>query len=329
MQAELIAHISLTAIVRNPDQPRPDDAFDPASLAELARSIKAAGLLQPITLRSIEKAEAKAAGNPKAMYMIVAGERRFRAHLALQASGTLPTGTIAAHVKDMSVAEMHIAAIVENLQRSDIRPLDEARAFQRLVDQGLTVDAIAKAVGAVPFRVRWRLKLLALDPTIQTLVKGEQLPVLHALEIAGLEPRDQIALVKRYSRGEMTTINEIRAAVQKISDQQAQTSFLDDVPADDCAYTDKDAATFSAMEKKIDRVASMVGAGFVAGECKVLDKVPAGKARLLADRISALLPALRAMEKDLRRGAVQSTLSLEPQRSRRHAVDNVALSLLN
>ena len=160
----------------NPDQPR--KRFDPDALAELAASIKSSGLAQPISVR--------AHGDG---HMIVMGERRWRAHVL----AGLPT--IEANVIDVADQERDILAIIENLQRQNITPLEEGRAFQRVLDTGLTPQELADRLGLKQhWRVTERTALLKLNPPYLDLLEKGHLTASQGTELARLAPHDQDTL---------------------------------------------------------------------------------------------------------------------------------------
>lgn len=152
--------------------------FDEDQLWALAQSINLIGLTQAITVRPL----------PNGRYRIVAGERRYRAHLLLgrteikaQVDGTLT---------DKAEADQMLA---ENTARADLSVMDEARAYQARVDRyGETVEQIATIAGVAEFRVRWRLSLLTLIPECQSAVEANVLPAGPALEVAKLAPNQQM-----------------------------------------------------------------------------------------------------------------------------------------
>ena len=124
-----IKNLDVNTVYPNPDQPR--KAFDEASLKELADSITKHGVIQPVTVVKTDKG-----------YMIVAGERRYRA--------TLKAGlkTVPAVVKNYDEKETKEVALLENLQREDLNPIEEARAIKRLMDEfALTQDEVAERLG--------------------------------------------------------------------------------------------------------------------------------------------------------------------------------------
>lgn len=155
--------IAIGAISPNPFQPRRD--FKPTELADLEASIKASGLLQPVTVRP--------AGAGK--FELVSGERRLRAVTRLG------WATVPAVVKTFDDRDMLVLALVENLQRADLNPLDEALGFQRLIQEfGHTQQQVAVAVGKDRSTIANLLRVLTLPDGIQRMVREEQLTLGHA-----------------------------------------------------------------------------------------------------------------------------------------------------
>lgn len=155
--------LPVAAIRPNPFQPRRE--FSPAELADLENSIRASGLLQPVTVRLHTE------GN----YELVAGERRLRA------ATRLGWTEIPAIVKTLDDREMLTLALVENLQRADLNPLDEALGYQRLIDEfELTQQQVADAVGKDRSTVANLLRVLQLPEGIRRLLRDGQISLGHA-----------------------------------------------------------------------------------------------------------------------------------------------------
>lgn len=170
----LFQMIPLGDIEPSPDNPR--QHFDQKKFAELVKSIKKDGVLQPILVRAVE---ATPPGNAK--YQIIAGERRFRA--ATQAELT----EIPAQVKEMNEAEAMSARLIENLQREDVHPLDEADGFQRLKEElKLDVRGIAERVAKDARFVARRLSLTKLIEEAREDFRKERLTLAHVLELCRL-----------------------------------------------------------------------------------------------------------------------------------------------
>jgi ParB family transcriptional regulator, chromosome partitioning protein len=257
-----LKRISLDKIEPNADQPR--KRFDDVALRELASSILARGLKQPITVRPT--------GDDA--YQIVMGERRWRAHCLLRDEGKLEEPTILAFVRRTSDEDMSIDAIVENLARADLTVLEEAQAFQRLLDAGYSVARIAREIGVQKWRVTYRLQLVALDPTIQDMLAKGQVtsPVAHEL---GKLPShtEQRRLVSLVAKGALRNETQVRVAIEAIKRGEGQPALLGDLPP---APTAEELATVCAMEARIDRVLAAVAGGWKEGECVIARKVAPG-----------------------------------------------------
>ena len=165
-----INEVKLTDIIPNPEQPRKD--FDSEGLNELAESIKTIGIVQPITLK--EEKDGK--------YMIIAGERRFRAS---QLAGK---ETITAYVRkadDENVVEM---ALVENIQREDLNPIEVALAYQKLIEQyGLTQEKLSERIGKNRATIANSLRLLRLPAEVQLGLKNKTIDKGHAKALLSLD----------------------------------------------------------------------------------------------------------------------------------------------
>jgi len=165
-----ISYIKLEHIHANPDQPRKD--FDQEALEELARSIKAMGIIQPLTLR-------KMADNH---YQIIAGERRFRAS---QIVGLREVPAYIRKANDTTLLEM---ALVENIQRKDLNAVEVAISFDRLIREcQITQEELSERVGKKRSTITNYLRLLKLPPEVQKAVKAELISMGHAKALAGIE----------------------------------------------------------------------------------------------------------------------------------------------
>jgi len=168
-RAQKSFEIDLDRLSPNPKQPR--TAFDETALEELAQSIRSNGVIQPILARR--------SGD---RFEIVAGERRWR---AAQRAGLLKVPVIVRDVADDKLLEI---ALIENLQRDDLNPIEEATAYRRLTDDlHLTQDAIAAAVGKDRSSIANTLRLLRLPDEVRNLVADGSLSMGHARALLGLE----------------------------------------------------------------------------------------------------------------------------------------------
>jgi ParB family chromosome partitioning protein len=161
--------LAIGSIRPNPYQPR--RSFNPAELHDLEQSLRTAGLLQPITVRQATDGT----------YQLVAGERRLRA------ATRLGWTTIPAIVKDFDDRDLLVLAMVENLQRADLNPIDEALGYERLTrDFGHTQQQVADAVGKDRSTIANFLRLLSLPEGIRKLVRDGQLALGHARALLAL-----------------------------------------------------------------------------------------------------------------------------------------------
>jgi ParB family chromosome partitioning protein len=164
--------VAMTAIRRNPYQPR--TSFDEAALDDLAASIRDKGLIQPIVVRPVPGG-----------YELIAGERRF---LAAQKAGLEEVPVV---IREATRRDMLELALVENVQREDLNPIEEAEAFQRLGEEfGLSQEDIAARVGKSRAAVANALRLLGLDADLRDLVSAGRLSAGHARAVLALEDAD-------------------------------------------------------------------------------------------------------------------------------------------
>ena len=189
--------IPLTAIEPNPGQPRTQ--FDEESLGELTASIRELGVLQPILVREV------AAG----LFQLIAGERRWR---AARRAGLATIPAIVRTTDDRGLVEH---ALVENLQRQDLTALEEAAAFQQLIeDFGLTHDDVATRVGKSRSTVTNTVRLLQLPAAIQRFVAEGQLTAGHARALLGSPDRAFQEQLARQAVAEHWTVRETEDAVR-------------------------------------------------------------------------------------------------------------------
>ena len=165
--------ISITDIQKNPYQPRKE--FDREKLDELAQSIKENGVIQPIIVRQ----------SPVIGYEILAGERRYRASLLAGLT------SIPAVVKQLSDQEMIVQSIIENLQRENLNPIEEARAYESLIDKGFTHTEIADKMGKSRPYISNSIRLLSLPEQILSEVENGKLSQAHARSLVGLNKEQQ------------------------------------------------------------------------------------------------------------------------------------------
>lgn len=180
----MVPQIDIDRIIPNRKQPR--DQFDDDALETLSNSLKEQGVLQPILVRPL----------PDGNYGLIAGERRWR---AAQRAGLLKIPAVIREVPDDKLLEF---ALIENLQREELNPLEEARAYRTLVDElGLTQQQVAERVGKQRATIANALRILTLPEPVQSLLRSRQLSMAHARALAGLEMvADQNSLADRIVR---------------------------------------------------------------------------------------------------------------------------------
>ena len=194
-----LMEISVDKIIPNPKQPR--TIFSEEALEELAESIKKHGVLQPVVLRKIE--------NNK--YELVAGERRWR---AAQLAGLKQ---IPAVVKEFSDEEATVVALMENLQREDLNPLEQAKALKRLIEEfNLTQEEVAENLAKSRTYVTNLLRLLNLPPVIQEMVEKGELTYGHARALLALEDSLKMSEIARRIIKEGLSVRATEELVKKI-----------------------------------------------------------------------------------------------------------------
>jgi ParB family chromosome partitioning protein len=205
-----LANLPLDLLQRGKYQPRVDMRQE--SLQELADSIKAQGVVQPIVVRPVDGA----APGASQRYEIIAGERRWR---AAQIAGLPTMPAVIRRVPDEAAIAM---ALIENIQREDLNPLEEARALERLISEfGVTHQQAADAVGRSRAAVSNLLRLLELAPEVTALLEKRELEMGHARALLGLTQRRQQAevgtLVAKKGLSVRDTENMVRAILTKAS----------------------------------------------------------------------------------------------------------------
>ena len=192
----------LTDLVAGKYQPRTH--MDEGALYELAESIKAQGIMQPILVRRL------AEGTNAGKYEIIAGERRFR---AAKLAGLDNVPVLVRDVSDQATAAM---ALIENMQREDLNPLEEAHGLQRLIKEfGLTHETAAQAVGRSRSAASNLLRLLNLAEPVQTMLMAGDLDMGHARALLSLERGTQITAANQIAAKKMS-VREAESLVKKL-----------------------------------------------------------------------------------------------------------------
>jgi ParB family chromosome partitioning protein len=208
-----LARIPIDLLQRGRYQPRVD--MRPESLEDLANSIRAQGVVQPIVVRPLSAAGPE--GSPR--YEIIAGERRWR---AAQIAGLAEIPAVVRRVPDEAAIAM---ALIENIQRENLNPLEEARALDRLIREfGVTHQQAADAVGRSRAAVSNLLRLLDLAPEVATLVESRQLEMGHARALLGLATRRQQSEVGGLVAKKGLSVRETEALVRRLAQPPASSA---------------------------------------------------------------------------------------------------------
>ncbi|MGL0747702.1 ParB/RepB/Spo0J family partition protein [Secundilactobacillus paracollinoides] len=206
-EAETVVDIKLDQIRPNPYQPR--QKFDTAALKDLARSIEKSGVFQPIIVRQPDPEVTR--------YEILAGERRFRA------SKMVKNDTIPAIVREVSKSQMMEIAVLENLQREDLTPLEEAEAYEMLMTNlKLTQNEVSKRLGKSRPYIANYLRLLGLPKQVKELLQKKRLSMGQARTLLSLKDRSHmVSLANRAADGKMT-VRTLESIVDKMNGQVAE-----------------------------------------------------------------------------------------------------------
>ncbi|HEY1725210.1 MAG TPA: ParB/RepB/Spo0J family partition protein [Steroidobacteraceae bacterium] len=200
-----LARLPLDVLQRGRYQPRVD--MRPETLGALADSIRTQGVVQPIVVRPIGPADERG----ERRYEIIAGERRWR---AAQQAGLRDIPAIIRQIPDDAAIAM---ALIENIQREDLNPLEEGRALQRLISEfGLTHQQAAEAVGRSRAAVSNLLRLLELPPEVCERLERRELEMGHARALLGLPQRRQQIEVAALIAGKGLSVREAEALVRRI-----------------------------------------------------------------------------------------------------------------
>lgn len=210
--------LRIMEIEPNHDQPRKD--FDEKALSELAESIEQHGVLQPLVVRPLANGA----------YQLVAGERRWR---AARIAGLTEVPVV---IKELSDEEVIEIAMIENLQREDLNPLEEALGYRYMMDElGITQEQAAEKVGKSRPAVANALRLLKLPDEVQEMIKNNLISPGHARALLGFDSEDMIIQTAKLIVKEDLSVREVETMVKnskkapKISKQQKRDKFFSEV----------------------------------------------------------------------------------------------------
>jgi ParB family chromosome partitioning protein len=209
-----ITKLPIDAIEANPYQPR--STFDADKLRELAQSIRANGIIQPLIIRKFGSG-----------YQIVAGERRWRAAKLAQLS------EVPVVVQDLADNRILEIALIENLQREDLNPLETAQAFERLViDHGLSHEDIGNRTGKDRSTITNMLRLLRLPSDIQMMLADRRLSMGHARAILALPEEELQREVAEKAASQGLNVRQVEQLVQKMTKSREPKPLKEDAPQD-------------------------------------------------------------------------------------------------
>lgn len=210
--------LKISQIEPNKNQPR--KAFDEDALIELSESIKQYGVLQPLLVKKMDK-----------NYQIIAGERRFR---AARLAGVKEVPVI---IKDYSSQEVMEIALIENIQREDLNPIEEALAYQQLIkDYRLKQDEVAEKVAKSRTAITNSLRLLKLDERVQEMVIEGKLSSGHARAIISIEDKEKQYMVAQKIFDEKLNVRDVEKLVKNID--KLDKSVEKTKPENDFVYRD-------------------------------------------------------------------------------------------
>lgn len=223
-----ILEIELDSIEVNPFQPR--SYFNEEALQELAGSIKELGVIQPITVRKFE-------GNK---FQLVSGERRFRA------SKLIGNTTIPAYIRLANDQEMLEMALVENIQRKDLDPIEVALSYQRLIDEiDLTQEEMSVRVGKKRSTITNYLRLLKLDPIIQTGIRDGFLSMGHGRALINIENQgDQLNIYEKILEQQLS-VRQTEQLVKDLKDEPLKVIASKGTPKEAPSFISNGLKTFS------------------------------------------------------------------------------------
>ena len=266
--------MSLDKIFPNPDQPRKE--FSQKKLDELARSIRENGLLEPIVI------------TPRGeRFMIVAGERRYRAS-RLAGLAEIPVRVLEAD--DRTVAEL---ALLENLQREDLNLIEEAKAYQNLMTLGLTLEQVAQKMGYErPWRVTYRLDLLNLAPVYQRYLVDGRLTPSQAYEMSRLPESGQHLVMKKLEEGSsLDSYARLRAYVNALLVPPPEQATIGlEMDADE-------AAVGRRYDQLIERLVAFATGSFSKKDLKILPRVVTSNLDVNIQRIDLIISELQKIKK--------------------------------
>ncbi|KKK36863.1 plasmid partitioning protein ParB [Mesobacillus campisalis] len=219
---ETVKEISIKELRPNPYQPR--KVFQKEAIEELKNSIIEHGILQPIIVRKTIKG-----------YEIVVGERRFRA------AGEAGLETVPAVVRELTEQQMMELAILENLQREDLNPIEEGAAYQNLIEKlGITQEELAKRLGKSRPHLANHIRLLSLPPKIQELISGGKMTMGHGRALLGLRQKDKLPSIAEKTIKEGLNVRQLEQLIQQLNETVPRETKKKPQPGKDIFIADRE-----------------------------------------------------------------------------------------
>ncbi|MBQ9901110.1 MAG: ParB/RepB/Spo0J family partition protein [Clostridia bacterium] len=239
-EGDSVRTLRISELEPNRNQPRKE--FDPAALAELADSIAAVGVIQPLIVRPI----------PSGGYQIVAGERRWR---AAQSAGLTEVPVVIRELNDREVDEI---ALIENLQREDLNPVEEAEGYRHLMNEyGLTQEQVAGRVGKSRPSVANSVRLLELPDSVLGMLTAGDLTVGHVRPLLGLHDEDAMIRIACQAVKRKMTVRDVEKQVKKEKNEAGDNTSSKKAPAERDNYFDEvEIALSMALGRKVKVVGS-------------------------------------------------------------------------
>ena len=239
-EGDSVRTLRISELELNRNQPRKE--FDPAALAELADSIAAVGVIQPLIVRPI----------PSGGYQIVAGERRWR---AAQSAGLTEVPVVIRELNDREVDEI---ALIENLQREDLNPVEEAEGYRHLMNEyGLTQEQVAGRVGKSRPSVANSVRLLELPDSVLGMLTAGDLTVGHVRPLLGLHDEDAMIRIACQAVKRKMTVRDVEKQVKKEKNEAGDNTSSKKAPAERDNYFDEvEIALSMALGRKVKVVGS-------------------------------------------------------------------------
>ncbi|MBC2727898.1 ParB/RepB/Spo0J family partition protein [Desulfosporosinus sp.] len=199
-----IKEVPISSIDPNPDQPRRE--FEPESLNELADSLRVHGLLQPILVRPVGE-----------RYFLIAGERRLRAAKIAGLS------TIKCIIQFCSDQEMAERALIENIQRADLSPVEEGYAYERLINEyGLNQEQVAQRVGKARSTITNLLRIIRLPHSVLDLLRNNSISLGHAKILLGIKDTSLQILVAQKAAKEQLSVRETEILINRLTEREVK-----------------------------------------------------------------------------------------------------------